>query len=432
MKKEEADLFDVGDPFEYWAQQACKLSGKIQISPSFVNEAIAIIKGAFGEKWLRNSFDEKMRNSPVIAMPKHRIIRNLSTPGESQIIEIYELAIYIKRLVNVKNLDKVLKMMKTQYAEGLMQLAWGYRFLRLEAKNLEFEPKAKSGKLGDIFFELEGNQYMVECYMPRDKDKKDSSLELHHCIGHIFAAIDSVNKVLRVFIALKKSICHRERKEIQRMVISAIKRPTQYKHLDVENKFAKVTIDDISNMKQDNDFPPFPGPMNLFGEADWGIRQQKVPRDRNVIQQIREGSYEHKEIHSRIFVKKPKSEKEDIPIKEKIKKLTRKIENKLAQTKRPGSNVRRIVVAQVTEGREAAGKKDIDSQYICQQIQQKIVPKHSNVSALFLCARTWTTKMRHKYMGSILLGREKDVISNTLLNKLIDIESKAEWLNDWR
>ncbi|GEM_PF-4033462 len=425
------DLFDVGDPFEYLAQQTCKLSGKLQISPDFVNEAIAIIKGAFGEQWIRNSFNDKMRGSPLIPMTKHPISRNLLAPSASTITTIYELAIYIKRLLHIKNLHKVLEMMKSQYAEGLMQLAFAYRFLRLGSQNLEFEPKARGGRLGDIFFELEGKQYMVECYIPRSKACRNSSTELRYCINPIFNAINSANKILRVYIALKQKIGHQERKEIQRMIISAIKQPSQHKNLEIENPFAKVIIDDISDMKQDVDFPPFPSQADLYGKADWGVRQHKVPGNKKVILQIREGKYKHKGIYSRIFVKDTESERSEVSVEERIKELTKKIEKKLAQTRISDGNVRRIVIAQVIEGREV-GEGNIDSAHICRQIQRNIVAKHSSVSAVFLCVRTWTAKMRHVYMGVVLLGTEKDAISDTFLDRLNNLEDSGNWLDDWR
>ncbi|MFH2068418.1 MAG: hypothetical protein ABII89_03020 [Candidatus Omnitrophota bacterium] len=323
------------------------------------------------------------------------------------------------------------QMMKSQYAEGLMQLAFGYRFLKLGAQNLEFEPEAQGGKLGDIFFKLEGNYYMVECYIPRNKSYMDSSMEIQYCVGPIFKAADSVNKIVKVYIALKKSIGQQERKEIQRMVINAIKQPTQYKHLDIENAFAKVAIDDIKNMKENNDFL-LSNLTNSYGKPDWEMRQRKVPRNRKTILQVRKGEYKYEGIHSVVLGEGPESEKKELSPGERIKELTKKIENKLVQTRTVNNQARRIIIAEVVEGRKLIAERDTNSAHICHQIQQKIISKHSNVSALFLCVRTWTEKMRHIYIGVILLGREKDAISNQLINKLIDVENRTEWLNDWR
>ena len=93
--------------------------------------------------------------------------------------------------------------------------------------------------------------------------------------------------------------------------------------------------------------------------------------------------------------------------------------------------MRRIVIAQVIEGREV-GEGNIDSAHICRQIQRNIVAKHSSVSAVFLCVRTWTAKMRHVYMGVVLLGTEKDAISDTFLDRLNNLEDSGNWLDDWR
>lgn len=432
MGNEVNDAFDIGDPFEFWAQQACKLSDKLGISAQFTDEALAIVKGAFGEAWLRKIIVDRNKGGFLIPMPKHPLAMRFLAPRESEIIEIYELAVYIKRLLRVKNIDKVLTAMKACYSPGRMQLAFGYRFLKLGATHMEFEPEAKGGRLGDIFFELDGNPFMVECYIPRGKKRKDSCKELQFSAHPIFNAIDSADKTLRVFIALKQTVGPKERKEIEKMVVNIAKRPLLNKTVQVENDFAKVTIDDIKDMKKDNDFFLPPEPFRLYGNADFGVRNQKVERNREAILAVREGTYKYQGIHSRILVKVPESERKEIPEQERIQNLTKKLKKKLPQTKTQGGNERRIVIAQIPEGRKAVGEKDDRSAHICREVQQRIVTEHSNVSVLFLCRRTWTTRMRYVYIGVIALGKPQDVLSESILHKLNDMEYNADWLSDWK
>lgn len=175
-----------------------------------------------------------------------------------------------------------------------------------------------------------------------------------------------------------------------------------------------------------------PGEFKLYGNADCGIRQQKVEETREAIMQVREGTYTHRAIHSRFLVKLPESEKREPSEEERIEDLTEKIRDKLAQTRSAQVDARRIVIVQVPEGRKAILEADDRALRICRKIQENIVPRHLGVSALFLCRRIWTVKMRYLYVGIIALGKEKDALSQSVLEKLNSMEHRTDWLSDWR
>lgn len=429
-----AELFDIGEPLEYCAQQVCKFSGELKIDSGFATEAIAIIKGAFGEHWLREIFMQDSRGRPVLQRFGHPLHTIFMTPSQSHIVELYELAIYIKKLLRCPNVDKVIAMMKTQYEEGLMQLAFGYRFMRLGAKNLEFEPEAKEGRYGDILFELDGNKYMVECYSPMRNVGEDTFQELQYIISPIFHAADSTNKALRICIRLKKNITAHDRKGIQSLIIKTIKERSQFDGLEIENDFARVVIEDITatGQEQGNDFVETATGGKLYGNADWGFKKINISADRKTIQLIRDGKYQIGGSGSRIYIWRPDSEKEKPSIEDEVLEIARKIEKKLVQTRGHDCNARRIIIAETPYGRQASAENDSKAFYICRRVQQKIIGGHSGVSALFMCERTWTTSMCYKYMGTILSGKAGDALSDALINKLNGIEQKADWLQDWR
>ena len=62
MQKKDHDVYDVGDPFEYWCKQAYKFSGKLKISPDFIMEAIEIVKGVCGRSGMVSIFGWRQVN----------------------------------------------------------------------------------------------------------------------------------------------------------------------------------------------------------------------------------------------------------------------------------------------------------------------------------------------------------------------------------
>lgn len=431
--QKETDVFDVGDPFEYWCKQAYKLSGKLKISPDFIMEAMEIVKGAFGKEWLIQSFNRQSRGGVLTAIHQPKSLKdNILTPSESSIMAIYEIAVYIKRLLHIKNLDKVLVMMKSNYAQSLLQLAFGYRFLKLGGRNLEFEPIAKEGRVADIFFELDGIPYMVECYIPQEPETIDSTQILIHSRQVISRAIFSANKIVRVFIDLKQTVYSKEKIIIEKMITDAIKGTPAGEDIIIDNDIAQITISDISTMHEDNDFPVPPNPMKLYGDADLGMHLGEVPKTKEVMSQIRDGAYIYDGIRSRIFVKRPKSEKTKTSVSDRVNRLKGKLEDKLSQTRHPDLEVRRILIAEIPEGKQVVVEDSLSAKHICQKLQERIIPSHSNISSLFLCCRTWTTAFRHYYTGVLVQGKEQDCIPAELMLKLNKMERDYIWVNDWR
>ena len=433
MPKGNDDVFDVGDPFEYWCKQAYKLSGKLKISPDFISEAMEIVKGAFEKEWLLRSFNRQTRGGVLTAIHQPRSLKdNILTPSESSIMELYEIAVYIKRLWQIKNFDKVIVMMKISYAQSLLQMAFGYRFLKLGGKKLEFEPSAYGGRVSDIFFELDGIPYMVECYIPQDTEAVNSARILMRSISVISRAISSTNKIVRVFIDLKQTVSPKEKRIIEKITTEAIKESPVGENITIDNEIALITISDISNMHEDNDFPVPPNPMKLYGDADFGARLRTVLKTKEAMEQVREGTYAYDGISSRLFVKRPESETIELSANERIDQLKGKLEDKLSQTRHPDLEARRILIAEIPEGMQAVAEDSSSAKYICQKLQERIIPAHSNISALFLCCRAWTVAQRHFYTGLLVQGKEQDCIPEDLMLKLHEMERDYIWVDDWK
>ena len=79
-------------------------------------------------------------------------------------------------------MQDLLPMLKTptQFTRAFVQLALGYRFLRLGVLDFEFEPPTDNGHRADHFFRYGGVPYLVECYEPEGADQGLYADLLHH------------------------------------------------------------------------------------------------------------------------------------------------------------------------------------------------------------------------------------------------------------
>lgn len=424
MKKPVKEL-DIGDPFDHFAKQAFRNATKSRFPIQFINEAIAIVRTAFGENWVRKMFEKNRGATPIRPLSKHPLADCFTIAGESQIAEVLELAIYLKKLAKVRNIDYVITQMKDKYYSGLLQLAYAYRFLRIGASELELEPPTSKGKKADIFLKFENLPCLVECYIPRSKIV-ETSIELEYSIYPIFDALKSKKGIYRVSIRLKKSIRPRDRKEIEKKVIELVNNINGQESVKTEDDLAEILIENISKMREETDFPNQRGPWKVYGGADWGVNQSFA--DLQKIQGIRDGLKDERKRGNRIFVWRPEAEKKRDSLEERINTLTKKISKKLTQVKSEGSKTKRIIIVSVGEGKH----QNRDDLKICTELGRRIVIGHSNVLMLILTSRVWSIRHRHKYAGVSSFGAGLNLVPvQSLFKKLSVLEDEHDILEDW-
>ncbi len=421
-------VLDIGDPFEFFVKQAFVLHRRLSLPLDFVHEAIALIKVAFGEEWLREKTQTKTR-ATALPLSTHPLGNYFAVSGPSDIVNILELAIYIKKLANVPRIADVLKSMKEDYGPGYLQLAFAYRFMRAGALNIELEPEAAHGRKADISFELSGTSYLVECFTPLINDQ-NTSQELLYSVGPIFDAIRSAGaRIERVCIRLKRPIIASDRKRIERATVNAIQELGDRQLIEAHDEAAEISVEDISNMTVDADFPePSRRPA---GDADWAICEEQVSKDQ--IQEVRLGKSVGM-LKSRILVWRAIEEKRAVLLEERVEELVEKIDAKLAQTHRE-DDPRRIVVVSIPEALaedyDALHLAEYDSERLMNELHRRLMTKHDRVATLIFVMRVWTTKKRSQYRGFFLLGEEKYTLPDDFVNKLQELEGEADTLQDW-
>lgn len=421
-------VLEIGDPFLFMERQAYAMQTELRLPTDFIPAAIDIVKGAFGEEWLRDRAHAKTRATPI-PLSDHPLGTCFAVAGPTDIVEILELAVYIKRLARVPRLDVVVRAMRDRYGPGLLQLAYAYRFQRLGATSLELEPEAAGGRYADISFELSGAPYLVECYIPEVKHE-DSSQELQYSTKTIFDALGQrANRLARVCIRLRRPINAEDRKRIQQVTVGAIRTMGDRALVEVQDEAAAISIEDISDMTTDTDFPrpgqPRGSSARLYGDAFWGMSEESVAVGE--IPAIRRGAASAPKPSNRVFVWRASEEEIPQPFEARVKELVEKISDKLAQTRRD-DDTRRIVVASIPE----AVDPDSGARRLVRSVYDRLLPKHRGVAAVVLTARVWTTAKRHQYRGFVLFGEEGQRLPIDSFNRLQELEGEADILQDWR
>ena len=89
-------------------------------------------------------------------------------PSSTNAPSVVELAVYLCHCARVTRLDDVLSMLGNaeQFGRAFVQLAFGYRLLRLGVDGLEFEPPADGGRRADLFFSSGGIPYRGQAVAP--------------------------------------------------------------------------------------------------------------------------------------------------------------------------------------------------------------------------------------------------------------------------
>lgn len=176
---------------EEYITNANRLSSVVGLLPGSAAETIAIVSNALGTDWLDRQLARPV--SPwdsIKSDSRHPIASAVQTAGTSQVVEVAELAAYLKRLHDVDGLDACLASFRgSNYDSGLAQIAHAYRFLRAGAADLVLEPPVEGGRRGDLSFTFASERIVVECYSPDIEPDPTATLGLAPQIPRIFKSL---------------------------------------------------------------------------------------------------------------------------------------------------------------------------------------------------------------------------------------------------
>lgn len=415
---------DIGDPRDHWISQSHQLASKLSLPVDFINETRDIVEGAFGCDWLSEIFGKPRSKHTLVPKAHHHLDTLFGVAGECQVVELIELAVYLKRLAICPNVADVINVMKNHYATGFLQLAYAYRFQRAGAENIELEPPTDRGK-SDIFFVYGNQPFLVECYVPSIADKTNSIENLRKCSGMVFRACDANSDQLRVSIRLKQSISVQQGKQLGWWLANQIRRCTSG-HLTAEHEFAQCDVKPVESSDDETDCPRPMNPQELRDAPDIVISPYSVPV--SDIEKVRLGEPVRRRDGSRLLIWRPESERKELTEAEYIEELDKRISEKLKQTKRKSDNPARLVIAQVAK---FMGDED-RALRVSRKLQQNLMPRYENVSAILLVQRSWVRESRYQFHGVILGGRRATSCPEKLFEIINTQEQNEDILADWR
>src|SRR5438132_12823660 len=111
-----------------WLQYASERAAALQLDFSLISESHAIVCAAVGNVWL----DEQESTRGNAAMPiasTHPLYRDLHAPTDQSVLEICELALYLREFQNDPALPAIMHDLRTpKYNAVFLELAFAYRW----------------------------------------------------------------------------------------------------------------------------------------------------------------------------------------------------------------------------------------------------------------------------------------------------------------
>ena len=414
---------DIGDPFQHWTRQAYALAAQLHLPVDFIDEARSIVASAFTREWLESVFERPVPRGSLPTKRVHPLEALFSVAGPSQIVELIELAVYLKHLAPSTNIGEVIAVMKDNYQTGLLQLAYAYRFKRVGGKNIELEPRTDRGK-SDIYFEYAGRSYLTECYVPKLQPDSYSYHRMSKPFQRALAACKDIKARLRVCIRLKRSITTKEAKSFAAWLSQEI-RTSGGAPATVEHELANCALERISDADEHVDFPVPGERFRLYGDADFGLEPHAVAAVD--IPRLRVGEAVQKLKGSRIFVWLPPNEGHHMTEDEWVSELAKRLPKKISQTKRINDTPGRVVVAEASLFRDDQAA----TLRVARRVQMDLVPRHHGLSAIILTQRYWMRMKRYQFHGQFLLGRDNCALPSQLFTDMNEAEQQSDVLWDY-
>src|SRR6187551_1172387 len=149
------------DLFADFQRVARALTRELQLRPGALEEGLAIVRCALQDEWIGQVIRSRRRLGARLGVEDHRIAEWFQGTGRSQVVEVLELAAYLKALAHVPKLESVIAQMKVNYDHSFLQLAIAYRLLKLGYGLPEFEPLTSGGRSGDILCSTGGKRIVI-------------------------------------------------------------------------------------------------------------------------------------------------------------------------------------------------------------------------------------------------------------------------------
>lgn len=388
----------VVDLFELWRIRALSMAREVGVAPEAVNEAIAVVRHAFGDEWLAEITARRTLGTPY-PFRDHPIGGMITTAGMVQVVELLELSEYLKFAAASPEYPAIVANLKAQYGKTIPQLAFAYRFRQGGADNVTLEPPAADGRSADVGFEYGGREYMVECFVPSGSSgPRDSYEQVQWLTQQVMEAVSDLETPVSVAVVLREPMDAADRKDLVRLIRKAsmeVQGPigrAGYTPLTFESPVAHISVGATVRVGPDeqSQFNVPAGFVDLDEQPDVFVRSQLANRSEvfRAQNQVIRGSY-----GSHIAVWRSEEERAvtslDGPVGEPLRRLAKKVKDKVPQTK-AGTGARGVLIVQtwLAEATERATAEEMA------EFERQTIEQHSGLDAVVLILRHWSEEHR--------------------------------------
>ena len=416
---------DIGDPIEHWIQRAHKRAKVLKLPINLINDSAAIVVNALGRRWLDENFAKPDKSFPF--PDKNPIVHDFEVAGDLQIVTIMEIAEYLRFLATTPGINKVLTMLKNkkQYFSSFLQIAYAYRFLKLGASEMVFEPPVDEGRHSDIFFLYKNQHFLVECFCPKYNDKEQDSFQdiLKYSVDKLFDAAKKYKTKIFYYINFYRKITPQERKKVINLCITSLSKLISQgaKEITLNHDSCEIHIYNAGEIEKGNQEEYRTLITRLESESDFGCNAYLVAASQ--LEKVR-NTFNYKRIEtSRLFMRRPPEEENP----EWIVDLGRKIEEKIAQVRRRLDNPRGVLIVNSEIG---LLQNKIDEIY-ARRLQYKILKTHENIDAVILTSHKWMVHRRNQLIAALLLGPETILFDHKETLTMNFLEDTVDLLKGW-
>jgi hypothetical protein len=143
-----------------WLQYASERANALGVEFATIAESHAIVSGAVGPEWVEDQ-ERTGKNLAMLIIAKHPLYRHLHAPTDTSVLEICELALYLREFQRDPALAAIVKDLRSdKYDAVLLELAFAYRWRDAGAK-VHLRPLTPSGE-ADFVAEIEELPFTVE------------------------------------------------------------------------------------------------------------------------------------------------------------------------------------------------------------------------------------------------------------------------------
>ena len=411
IKSEHDELLGRGDPFEFWLQEASIQSGLLHsISPA---EALGIIRNAFSTHWLDQIVAAKEKGN-AIQSSRHPLASLILVPGKVQTNKVLELGIYLRALHAAPNIDQVIRQMKSgeDFENTWLQIAYGFRFFKVGASDLKFEPDVDAGKKADIIFNFESQTYLAECFMPEVRDSWIIEFAAQSQ-KHIFDFCELAKKTvcIKIFWRAQPPFTHIERKLFEQKWKQLIQNVGDTP-LSAETNFFKIQIQEISTFSQLDRENLF---KKMFNEVGCKFAYKQSMMKKNDVLNTLRGKGKKTFARDLLFFHTDEVQES---MAELVSRLSKKMEKKVSQLKKKDLNAKGLLIAQtpLIHPNNATDQKPFE------RLRGKVVNAHDHVDAAIIVHRIENVKTPPGYQGTIFQASNSKTRS-ILMDKINDLEA---------